>query len=133
MKNNKVIITILVAALAIALSFIAMKPAPQAKNTGASVLDGAYSYKHVSSSFAGANTVVCGGSCTLGRVVVNTTSAQIVKLYDGASTATSSATLIASLKASVGEGTYNYETVTSKGIVVEVPSGFTGSYTISYK
>lgn len=92
-------------------------------------------YTHISSTNASstAGTVVRGGPGVLNSVTINTTSGQIVKLYDGASSATSSATLIASIKANAAEQTFVYNIAVSKGLVIEAPASYAGSITISHR
>lgn len=94
-----------------------------------------YSYKHLSSTNASstAATLVRGGAGVLGHVSINTTSGQIIKIYDGDSTATSSATLIAQIVASAGVQTFTYNVAVTKGIAIETPASYTGSLTVSYK
>ena len=95
-----------------------------------------FSYKNVSSfasSTATVNTLVRGGSGVLGSITIASTSAHVFKIYDGATTATSSATLIASFPASAVVGPYDFNVSFTKGLVVETQSGYAGSVVITYK
>lgn len=109
-------------------------PAPQRIDLSGYGSD-AYSYKHISSANASstAGTVVRGGAGELGSITINTTSAQIVKIYDGDSSATSTATLIAQIKASTAEQTLVYNVRVLKGIVIETPASYAGSITVSHR
>lgn len=97
--------------------------------------EGAYEYKHYTSTSASstAGTVVRGGRGELGTVTINTTSAQIIKLYDGATTATSGLPVIATIKASVAEQTFVYDVALKNGLVVELPASYAGSITIGVR
>lgn len=90
-----------------------------------------YKSKNISSSDANSTVVVrtAGLAGELGLVTINTTSAHVLAIYEGVD---STGTLLASLKASVAEGTYKYKIGVSKGICVVVPSGYTGNATISF-
>lgn len=93
-----------------------------------------FSYKNITSSNASATVPVQvkGGFGVLGKITINTTHATTIGVYDG-TTATSSGTLIASIAASTGAQTLEYDVAVTKGIVLDVPVGFAGNYTISYK
>lgn len=100
---------------------------------------------------ASAGRLIMTGQGTLGSIVVSSTSASTFTVWDATSTATTSyqtATLrpdlteassttygrpVAVFKASVGENTYTFDATLYKGLVLEVPTGFTGSYTITYR
>lgn len=91
------------------------------------------------------------GQGTLGSVVITSTSATTFTVWDATSTATTTyqtATLrpdlteassttygrqVAAFKASPGENTYTFDVSLYKGLVLEVPSGFNGSYTVTYR
>lgn len=138
-KSTPYIIIAILLTLIIGLgivSSIEVKPQiviPQQK-LGSAVNDGAYKYISLNSSNA-TSTVgvfICGGSCTLGRIVVGSTTVASVVVYDGNTTATSSGTKVARLGPSAAVGTYNYEVQTNKGIVLDL-TGYAGDMTISYK
>ena len=97
--------------------------------------EGAFQYKHYTSTNASstAGTVVRGGAGELGTITINTTSAQIIKLYDGATTATSGLTMIGAIKASVAEQTFVYNVALEKGLVVELPASYAGDITIGVR
>lgn len=63
-----------------------------------------YEFLHVASA---ATSIVVGAACKLIAINVNTTAAGAVNVYNAATTLTCSSTnLVASLKASIAEGTY---------------------------
>jgi hypothetical protein len=94
--------------------------------------DGVYNYKNITSANASATVPVKvkAGFGTLGSIVVNTTHATIIRVYDSAS-ATSTGNLIASFPASAVVGTYTFDVAVSNGIVVDVPVGFAGNWTVT--
>jgi hypothetical protein len=108
---------------------------PQTTNVFGGLGNDPYSYKHISSTNASSTvgTLVRGGPGVLGSITINTTSAHVVRVYDGSTTATTSGTLIASIKASTAEQTLNYDVSVTKGVVLDVPAGYTGSITITTK
>jgi hypothetical protein len=77
--------------------------------------------------------LVRGGSGVLGSITIASTSAHAFKVYDGATTATSSATLIASFPASAVVGSYDFNVSFARGLVIETLSGYAGSVVITYK
>lgn len=106
---------------------------------GAASLEGAYSYRHITSADASATVVVQvrGGAGVLGSITVGSTSpafSQGIRVYDGTNATTSStSTLMAKINASAAEQTYIFDAATKNGIVLDVPAAFNGSMTISYK
>ena len=102
------------------------------QNAGASVTS-EYMYKNITSANASstASVAVKAGYGTLGSVVIATTHATIVRVYDG--TATSTGTLIASFPASATVGTYTFDVAVWKGVVLDVPAGYAGNMTITYR
>lgn len=92
---------------------------------------GPYKYYNLTSANASstASTLVRGGAGVLGSVTIASSSAATtagLKIYDG--TATSTGTLIGTFKVSSAEQTFNLDFSVAKGIVVDVPVGFSGSF-----
>lgn len=130
MKYLSLAVVLLVAFLGFAYVLIDVSD-----NSTLGAAEGAYQYKHYTSTSASstAGTVVRGGRGELGTVTINTTSAQIVKLYDGATTATSGLNVIAAIKASAAEQTFTYDVALEKGLVVELPASYAGDITIGVR
>lgn len=102
--------------------------------TGQASLDGAYSYFPLASTTANTVQFVRGGAGVLGYVTVASTSPHEIIFYDvAATTSIALSNRISGLKRSVVEGTYIYEVAFRKGLAAEVPTGFMGDITISYK
>jgi len=124
MKNKIAIGSVVVGMFLVALSIFTIN------STNASV-SMEYGYKNITSANASsiAGVAVRSGFGTLGSIVINTTHATIIRVYDG--TATSTGTLIASFPASAVVGTYTYDVSVSKGIVLDVPAGYAGNITVT--
>jgi len=128
---NKVKLAIASSLLVIAGYFVGA--AGFVSNLGAISGQDGYMFKAVSSANASATVPVKvrGGSGVLGSVIVGTTHATAISIYDG--TATSTGTLIASFPASAVVGTYTFDAVVTTGIVLDVPAGYAGVMTVTYK
>jgi hypothetical protein len=102
------------------------------QNAGASV-GMEYSYKNITSTNASstASVSIKSGFGTLGSVIVASSSAAVIRVYDG--TATSTGTLIASFPASATVGTYTFDVAVAKGVVLDVPSNHNGNYTVTFR
>jgi hypothetical protein len=97
------------------------------------------------SASASAGWKACTGPCIFGSVVVDQlASAGFVRIYDATTTATSTYQGETSVgtygreiahidSASDVAGTYVFDVVANKGIVVETSTGFNGHYIITYK
>lgn len=85
-----------------------------------------YDYKNITTA---TTTVVKKIPGTLHSIVVNKTVASTITVYDGI---TSSGTAIATLKASIVEGTYLYDVDFKRGLTI-VTAGAAGNITVSYK
>jgi hypothetical protein len=98
--------------------------------------DGSYSYRSYSSTNASgtAGTIAKGGAGELGSVnILSATATGQVILYDGATTATSGLAVIARFPATALGGTYDLNVAVTKGVVIEVPAGFTGNITLGVR
>jgi hypothetical protein len=136
----KTVTKIIVAAVVTAVVIVGIYAAVGYNQTQSVLVGGltsdTFSYKNVSSfasSTATVNTLVRGGSGVLGSITIASTSAHAFKVYDGATTATSSATLIASFPASAVVGSYDFNVSFARGLVIETLSGYAGSVVITYK
>jgi hypothetical protein len=103
-----------------------------------------FSYKNLTSANASSTkgVIVRGGSGVLGSVIIASSSPAVTlgfRIYDGVATsttdttATSSGTLIATVKTTTSEQTLDFNVAVTKGIVVDVPPGFAGSFTVTSK
>lgn len=127
---NKVKLTIAGILVAIASWLLGGSTAP---NLGSIGSRDAYSYKSVIAGSATVPVVIATGSDRiLGSIIIGTTHATAIRIYDSAS-ATSSSSLIGTLKASIVEGTYTFDTAMRNGIVLDVPAAYAGTLTVTYK
>lgn len=113
----------------------ALHPSSETQAFGSVPVGNDYIAYMASSTSATANTpiVLKTKAGSLGSVVVQTTSSgAILRLYDSAAATSSSAT-IASFPTSAGVGTYTFDQTINRGLVLEVPTGFNGIYTITYR
>lgn len=83
-----------------------------------------YKYKYISTQ---TGTLVATGRGVLHSIVVNTTSAGTIIVADSTTTTTPA---IATLKASVAEGTYLYDVVFANGLFVT--TGAASDITVTY-
>ena len=70
---------------------------------------------------------------TLGSVIVASSSAASMTIWNATSTTDVSSTTIAVFKASVGEGTYTFDVALTRGLIIALPAGSNGAYTITYR
>lgn len=136
--KNTLAFSVLLLAVAVVGVLVIVHPEPSG-DTYTTVLGSggeAFSYKHYTSTSASSTkgTVVFGGAGVLGGVHINspTATAQVV-VYDGATTATSGLDVIAKFPTGALGGTYDFNVAVAKGVVVELPSGFTGDITFSVR
>lgn len=130
---KKIIISVIATAV-IFVAFAIFVGSVQKVNLGSVNAGEGYRYKQITSSNASSTslTTVRGGAGVLGSIVVASTSAAALRVYDN-NGASSSATLIATLKASIGENTYVFDANVTSGITLDVPAAFNGAYTITYR
>jgi hypothetical protein len=132
MKNVLPYVALVVALVAVA--FALSRPAGEIAVLG----DGSdtFSYRSYSSANASgtAGIVAKGGAGELGSVnILSATATGQVILYDGATTATSGLSVIAKFPATALGGTYDLNVAVAKGVVIEVPAGFTGNITLGVR
>jgi hypothetical protein len=134
MKKYISIISLIAIMFVVTLGIISFK---KDNTADASVDFGSYQYKVASSSSASATVpykVVAGNNKILGSIVVASSSGVRLRVYDNAlATSTATSTMIADFKANIAEGTYTFDVAVQRGIVLDVPAGFNGVYTVTYK
>lgn len=77
--------------------------------------------------------VVGSGDNTLGSVVVASSSATAFYVWNATSTSDIASTSLGSFVASPANGTYTFDVVAPRGLIVDMPAGFNGSYTITFR
>ena len=68
-----------------------------------------------------------------GSIIVASSSATTFKVWNATSTTDVASTSLLTLKASIAEGTYTFDTELTRGLIVEKPTGFNGNYVITYR
>lgn len=74
------------------------------------------------------------GSTILGSVVIassSPTTALPVKIWNATSTTDVSSTTLVYIPSASANGTYTYDVVLTRGLIVELPTGFNGSFNIT--
>ena len=69
----------------------------------------------------------------LGSVIVASSSATAVTLWDATSTSDVSSSTIAIFKSAISEGVYTFDIILKRGLIINLPTGDNGSYTITYR
>lgn len=88
--------------------------------------------REITSADAGTKVIVAGGKGILHGITINTTSAQVLTLYDD-KTATSPSNKFGAIKASIVEQSLEYHVACDLGLVIDVPGSYTGSATVRYQ
>ncbi len=108
------------------------------KVEGSVAISNGYTYRNITSANASSTAPVvikAQGSTILGSVIIASSSPATnlpIRIYDGR-TATSTGTLITSIRGGVAEQTITFDVNAIYGIVVDVPAGFNGNYTFTFR
>lgn len=101
---------------------------------GGSTAGNEYTATSTAASFAGTHRQLKVGAGSLGVVTISSTSAHALTLWNATSTTDSASTTIATFKASVAEGTYQFDTASfSRGLVVSAEAGYQGSAVVGWR
>ncbi len=76
------------------------------------------------------------GSATLGSIVIASTTAHAMNIYNATSTdaiVNGDGTFITRLSSSTPRGTYTYDIEMNAGIVVQLQAGYAGDYVVTYR
>lgn len=85
------------------------------------------------SAIADGHWVLQTGQSVLGSVVVASSSATTFKVWNATSTTDIASSSPVQFGASPADGTYTFDIVMSRGVVIELPANFDGSYTVTYR
>ena len=90
------------------------------------------------STSVGTHSLIRGSVTTLGSVVVASSSASAltvnaVKIWNATSTTDSASTTITTIRPATAEGTYTFDVVAPRGLIIQTPTGFNGSYVITWR
>ena len=73
------------------------------------------------------------GSSILGSIIVASTSPTALKIWNATSTTDVASTTLGSFAPEPEEGTYTFDTIMTRGIIIETLTGFNGTYIITYR
>lgn len=142
MKNKTWWIAPLIAVLIIVgMTVVVMNQIQIDKNVG-SVVQGSEYHATNTAAFGSDSTLVMaaseqGTAVILGNIVVASTTAFRVEIYDATSTAAVTAgvysTLVGTLEPSITEGTYTFDASLQDGLVIVNEASYDGSYIIMYR
>lgn len=71
--------------------------------------------------------------CTIGSVVIASSSATAFTVWNATSTTDVASTTFATFEANAVEGTYAFDSTCTRGIVIAAPTGFNGSVVTTYR
>lgn len=79
------------------------------------------------------NTILVNRPVTLGSIVIASSSSKTLTIWNATSTIDTASTSVAVFKANTVEGTYTFDVSLPRGLIIQTPAGFDGSYTITYR
>lgn len=79
------------------------------------------------------STLLDNTNGTFGSIIVSSTTVGTLKVKNATSTSDVASTTIATFAASPANGTYTYDAIITRGLIIELSPGFTGGYTITYR
>lgn len=77
--------------------------------------------------------IVGTGSNILGSIIVASSSATRIDIWNATSTTDVASTSLAHIVASPANGTYTFDSIAPRGLIVDMPTGFNGAYYITYR
>lgn len=101
---------------------------------GSAVGGNDYNYYHASSSVATPVILKTGFGSMAQVTIASSSAAGSLKIYDNAvSTSSATSTRIVSFPAGAAAGTYTFDLEFTRGLVLDVPPGFNGSYVVTWR
>lgn len=73
------------------------------------------------------------GNNSLGSVIVASSSATTFRVWNATSTTDIASTSLVHFVASPANGTYTFDVVAPRGLIVDMPTGFNGAYTVTFR
>ena len=92
-----------------------------------------YQATTTNSAVAGFEDSLCVGPCTLGSIIVASSSGTTFKIMNATSTTDVSSSTAVTLVASISAGTYTFDVMYARGVAVDVPEGFNGQYIVTWR
>lgn len=72
-------------------------------------------------------------SVTLGSIIIASSSATTIKIWNATSTTDTASTTLGTIKAAAGEQTLTFDAIMTRGLVLEIPTGFNGNFIITHR
>lgn len=134
MKKIITILTIIIIAIVVSYD-------SSPKALGSVSIGSGYMFKVATSTNSSATVpyVIRGGSGILGSIIIGsstpgTVGGSAVRIYDNAlATSTGTSTLIGVIRPGTAEQTITFDVNVVRGIVLDIPVGFNGVYTVTYR
>lgn len=119
--------------IAIAVAVVALVVALQKSNTFGGVASSDGYYATSTAALADGHDLIRTGPTLLGSVVIASSSAATITIWNATSTTDTASSTFATIKASLTEGTYVFDAVLERGLVVEMGASSNGSGAITFK
>lgn len=135
MKQNIIIAGLVVLLVLTGYVFLNVKEARDGRLGSVSVSN-EYNATTTNSTSANTHSLIKSSQCTVGSIVVasSSPSGQDVKIWNATTTRTDlSSTTLVTLRGGVSEGTYTFDIACTRGLVIETPASFNGSYVITWR
>lgn len=124
---------LIVAIIVIIVAILAFRLFGSDRIVGSVVPSGEYYGTSTSSLIAGMN-VVKTGVTTLGSVVVvSPNTATTFTIWNATSTTDSASTTVAIFPVNATSGTYVFDTILNRGLIIDEPTGFVGDILTTYR
>ncbi len=102
--------------------------------TEASVLRGGEYFATTTTDMAVVmNQIVSNRVTTLGSIVIASSSDTAFRIWNATSTRDSASTTLATLEPNASEGTYTFDVVMTRGLILELPTGSDGSIVTTFR
>jgi len=82
---------------------------------------------------ADAEQLIQTGGSVLGSVIVASSSATNMSIWNATSTTDIASTTLTTFDADLSNGTYTFDTIMTRGIIIDLPASFDGDYVITYR
>jgi hypothetical protein len=90
---------------------------------------------HSTSTLADAagHYLVQTGGTILGSVIIASSSGSTFKVWNATSTNDLASTTYVTFKASTAEGVFTFDSILTRGLVIQLPAGFNGNFVVTYR
>lgn len=130
--TNKILLSLSAVVLVCAISLFALRQEPVEPAFGSVVVGNEYNATNTASMSAGMVQLRTGQS-TLGSVVVASSSGTTFQVWNATSTLDIASTTPVNFVAAPANGTYTFDATFERGIILELPTGYNGAYTVTWR